>query len=219
MENDVKTLADANELSLPALKELGFSVGVRNRLFKAFAVATEKQAIAEAKAKAAAEAKAAAQEKAKAEAEAAAEAAAEAKLLAEFPWLDARLRKCICKVQEPSSVVALLEENDVKTLADAKALSLGAMKEFGFSVGVRNRLLKAFFAADEVDEDENLEICVGDICMVIGLGMRGDLNGKKARVIGLDAEKGLWHVTVDGEAEGSKLALRPKNLKPLASAV
>ena len=144
--------------------------------------------------------------------------AAEAKLLAEFPWLDAGLCKAL-KGFDVRSVGALLMENDVKTLADANALSLEAMKEIGFSVGVRNRLLKAFFAADEVDEDENLVISVGVVCMVIGLGMRGELNGKKARVIGLDAEKGLWHVTVDGEAEGAKLALRPENLKPLAAAI
>lgn len=55
-------------------------------------------------------------------------------------------------------------------------------------------------------------IIVGDICTVIGLEQRGDLNGKKARVVAHDALKGVWHVLIDGQTK--KVALRPENLKP-----
>ena len=53
-------------------------------------------------------------------------------------------------------------------------------------------------------------IVVGDICTVVGLTQRADLNGTKARVVAHDTIKGLWHVLIDGQA--SKVALRPENL-------
>ena len=54
------------------------------------------------------------------------------------------------------------------------------------------------------------EIAVGDLCTVMGLSQRVDLNGKKARIVGYDAIKGLWHCTVDGLA--GKVALRSDTL-------
>ena len=39
-----------------------------------------------------------------------------------------------------TSVVSTLAKNDVRTLEDARALSLEQLKELGFSVGMRNRL-------------------------------------------------------------------------------
>ena len=54
------------------------------------------------------------------------------------------------------------------------------------------------------------EIAVGDLCTVMGLSQRKDLNGKKARIVGYDAIKGLWHCTVDGLA--GKVALRSDTL-------
>lgn len=59
-------------------------------------------------------------------------------------------------------------------------------------------------------------INVGDSCSVSGLSQAVHLNGKKARVVGYNATKGLWHVLIDGQA--SQLALRPENLIPHAPA-
>ena len=53
-------------------------------------------------------------------------------------------------------------------------------------------------------------ISVGDIFTVSGLTQHIDRNGKKARVVGYDAKKGLWHVMIEGES--SKVALRKENL-------
>ena len=55
-------------------------------------------------------------------------------------------------------------------------------------------------------------IIVGDICTVIGLEQRGDLNGKKARVVAHDALKGVWHVLIDGQTK--KVALRARCSEP-----
>ena len=64
-------------------------------------------------------------------------------------------------------------------------------------------------------------ITLGDYCTVSGLTQYGDRNGKRARVVGRDAKKGLWHVIIDGEAQAQdspskngKVALRPENLVP-----
>ena len=61
-----------------------------------------------------------------------------------------------------------------------------------------------------VSPSAELVIVVGDICTVVGLTQRADLNGTKARVVAHDTIKGLWHVLIDGQA--SKVALRPENL-------
>ncbi|KOO27890.1 pf06912 family protein [Chrysochromulina tobinii] len=112
---------------------------------------------------------------------------------------------------EVASVGVTLHEHDVLTLEDAKDLRFDDLKEMGFSVGMRNKLIKAFDAASA----SPLRLGVGAVCTVSGLAQRDDLNGKKARVVGHDAPKGLWHVTVDGES--TKIALRSKNLKLLIS--
>ncbi|KOO32545.1 DNA j-like protein 2, partial [Chrysochromulina tobinii] len=52
----------------------------------------------------------------------------------------------------------------------------------------------------------------GDICMVSGLSQAAHQNGKKARVVGYNATKGLWNVLIDGQS--SQVALRPENLIP-----
>ena len=64
-------------------------------------------------------------------------------------------------------------------------------------------------------------ITLGDYCTVSGLTQYGDRNGKRARVVGRDTKKGLWHVIIDGEAQAQdspskngKVALRPENLVP-----
>ena len=113
---------------------------------------------------------------------------------------------------EVASVGVTLHEHDVLTLEDAKDLRFDDLKEMGFSVGMRNKLIKAFDAASA----SPLRLGVGAVCTVSGLAQRGDLNGKKARVVGHDASKCLWHVTVDGES--TKIALRSKNLKLLVAA-
>ena len=59
--------------------------------------------------------------------------------------LDAPLRAALNGFE--ASVGATLAENDVCTLADAQDLSADDLKELGFSVGIKNRLLKAFAAA------------------------------------------------------------------------
>ena len=113
---------------------------------------------------------------------------------------------------EVASIGVTLHEHDVLTLEDAKDLRFDDLKEMGFSVGMRNKLIKAFDAASA----SPTRLGVGAVCTVSGLAQRGDLNGKKARVVGHDAPKGLWHVTVDGES--AKIALRSKNLKVLVAA-
>jgi len=55
-------------------------------------------------------------------------------------------------------------------------------------------------------------IIVGDICIVVGLEHREDLNGKKARVLAHDPIKDVWHVMIDGQPR--KSAVRPENLQP-----
>lgn len=52
-----------------------------------------------------------------------------------------------------TSVVSTLAKNDVRTLEDARALSLEQLKELGFSVGMRNRLHRRFTDGADASDD------------------------------------------------------------------
>jgi predicted methyltransferase len=113
--------------------------------------------------------------------------------------------------EDLTTAVVCLQENDVLTIEDARELSFDDLKELGFSIGMRNKMIKAF---EKASDEANLKI--GAVCKVIGVATRGELNGKKALVVGHDVAKGLWHITIDGE--NTKIALRAKNLKMVAAA-
>jgi len=60
--------------------------------------------------------------------------------------MDASLREVLTGFD--ASVISTLASNDVRSLDDAKLLSVDDLKELGFSLGVRNRLLKTIADAN-----------------------------------------------------------------------
>ena len=81
--------------------------------------------------------------------------------------------------EDLTTAVVCLQENDVLTIEDARELSFDDLKELGFSIGMRNKMIKAF---EKASDEANLKI--GAVCKVYGVATRGELNGKKALVVG-----------------------------------
>ena len=59
--------------------------------------------------------------------------------------MESELRALLSGVDD--SVIGTLAKNDIRSLEDAKLLSVEDLKELGFSIGTRNRLLKLFSEA------------------------------------------------------------------------
>ena len=56
-------------------------------------------------------------------------------------------------------------------------------------------------------------IIIGDLCKVVGLAQRDDLNGKQARVLQHDPLRDVWHVIIEGHSKKMAIRVRPQPSK------